>query len=1572
MRKKVLSIVGILFVAIVNLCAQQISQNEAFLRASIFYGSASKTNGASSTSSDLKLVYTGGNSQAPDYYVFSNIQKGGYVIIAGDERMPDPTPIYSLSGNFDPAQMPDGFRGTLNQYAKEVAKARTGAPISRKTRSAGSIVPLSDLESVVLMETLWAQEDPYNRMCLKINKTYKYTGCGATATTQMMRYHKWPVQGIGKYKNPAAPDKEVNYAAELPYQWDNMLPIYDGNATAAQKDEVARLMYHVGNALDMLYGTDGSGTSIHKIPRALTSHFGYSPNLKIAYRLSYSEEEWIALIKKEIDHKRPVIYAGVGDLGAHLFVCDGYNNKNQLHYNYGWGGYLNGFTSTIGGHFPVNNVILIGAYPNDGRVVADADQAAPQIVLTAPLNSTNYSPKLGASFNIAARAANYSTHYNGTLGLALFDEKKVMVGDPIISKAYTLATSNPAATSSEGVLDYEITFPNVVIPKGTKDGKYTLDMVAKQGTVWFPAANVQADVTKHITVKVANGVATLDYPVSDPEISKMVELQLTKPIDVAVLNNRATIKFSISNRDDFFASKDSMEIAILASPNQSPLPTTIKRIAIKSLGAGLTRDYEVTDVPVAPGTDVNSCRFYVAYNRETPNPTKDRDVTFLPMMPANYNFYEYSIPKEATIFSINFSGNDKVSIPSGYKAYNKENQENPDTTRPWVRPYLMNNAVAFGPSCKLVTTAFEVPDENCVLEWSIGDPYGTTPLVDYTLYISTTGQGAEDFKNFIEPNFTTSLPNHGIARYSLADFAGKEVYIALGIPQGNYLKYFKILNIKNPIDISIPNVSVPGSVLPGESASVKMTVKNHSARDVTKVTGTYTVGDGTPVTETFNTQIPFNQTVELTFSKQIAGKGKAGDVFPIKIHAEQDGEETPQLGNNDATAQLMLVNFFPKKGILAFKTTKIGCAGCQLTYAILDEMDRRDPEMMSAVELWRNNGSNYHIPDYNGLTTEGSTPTFFLNGAAYPSRISAMEDVSNVSQRMSPPANISVQTSYANPDSSELKITIKSHFALPLKGNYRLGAIVIENNVFDTERQITGTISAADRLKLVKNHIPLTTIGGSNGATGHLIENPASEEYVYECNYTIPAKKGSRNIIKDNIQVIGVLYGSNGAILNSATDSRYLKLTKAEGLTFVPVKGYPNLKKIDEVVVTNETNYKVEEVYRGTIPTGSDYQFKIEKDPATWGNKVPKLYVNKDSRVNLSSEKDELLIPDENGVYTIKAMDKHYFINIAPVAEGEPLVSRKGTELILTGTWTVNDFKRLSLNYDDVTSLDMSSIAIPTGVPALQLPNSNALIYVAAGAVVPASWKNVVKGKQAVEITLTDGYPFANTKEFVAQHITYKRSIENTGFSTQCLPFEVSMLPAGIKVESFSSSEESQLTFKEETTVKANTPYMVNVTDNNDKEFTASNVIVPTTVLPLVAKGSFTFKGTYSEIQAGESDNWYISNADGTSFRKATSTDPISAFRSYIHYSGTTAPEQLEVKHSTGGGVGITDLSTADGLTVKYIDNTVFLYTPAPRWVNIYGVDGRRVDRLYLQEGMNPLTLEKGIYLVENLKVVMK
>jgi hypothetical protein len=85
-------------------------------------------------------------------------------------------------------------------------------------------------------------------------------------------------------------------------------------------------MYHVAAAR----GATGFYT-------ALVDILGYDRSIQSHSRSFYTNAEWEAIVRKQLDLRLPVYYSGTHPGGSHNFIVDGYDNNGMFHINWGWG-----------------------------------------------------------------------------------------------------------------------------------------------------------------------------------------------------------------------------------------------------------------------------------------------------------------------------------------------------------------------------------------------------------------------------------------------------------------------------------------------------------------------------------------------------------------------------------------------------------------------------------------------------------------------------------------------------------------------------------------------------------------------------------------------------------------------------------------------------------------------------------------------------------------------------------------------------------------------------------------------------------------------------------------------------------------------------------------------------------------------------------------------------------------------------------------------------------------------------------------------------------------------------------
>ncbi len=302
--------------------------------------------------SDMQLVYTGMTARGEtSFYVF-NFGDTGFVILSADDNY-RPIVGYSDEGIFETENMSPEAAYYLNSIAEgrsqthRTAQSAEVAVEWEMLKESGKLPSRNrGKKATYLVETRWNQNDPYNYFCPHASGGpggKAYAGCVATAMSQVMKYWNHPTQGSGSHSYFYEGETLSANFGETTYDWDNM-PLTITNSSSQEKiDAVAYFMYHCGVAVDMMYSGSGSGAYSEDVPDAVLMYFGYSNKARLRKRDSYSLEEWQAMLKDSFDQGWPVYYSGNSSDAGHAFVCDGYDENDLFHFNWGWGGSSNGW-----------------------------------------------------------------------------------------------------------------------------------------------------------------------------------------------------------------------------------------------------------------------------------------------------------------------------------------------------------------------------------------------------------------------------------------------------------------------------------------------------------------------------------------------------------------------------------------------------------------------------------------------------------------------------------------------------------------------------------------------------------------------------------------------------------------------------------------------------------------------------------------------------------------------------------------------------------------------------------------------------------------------------------------------------------------------------------------------------------------------------------------------------------------------------------------------------------------------------------------------------------------------------
>ena len=331
-------------------------------------------------------------------YVFGFDGAKGFVVVAADDRV---IPIlgYSLTTYFTSSDMPEHVKDWFFDYEAQIDSlvahnVEPTALVQREwnaySNSKSSV--LNSMAAVVgpLVTTTWDQSPYYNNLCPTKDGTRTITGCVATATAQIMKYWNHPSTGHGSHSYSWNGQTLSANFGNTTYQWSNMPTSLTASSSSTKKTAVATLMYHIGVAVEMEYNTSANGGSSASnftddfspsAELALQRYFKYSNNIHHIRYSDCTDAQWKTILKSELDASRVVLYDGRDPSGGHSFVCDGYNNNNYFHFNWGWGGTYDGFyaigdlhpgTGGSGGNstytFNLCNGAVIGIEPIQGTI----------------------------------------------------------------------------------------------------------------------------------------------------------------------------------------------------------------------------------------------------------------------------------------------------------------------------------------------------------------------------------------------------------------------------------------------------------------------------------------------------------------------------------------------------------------------------------------------------------------------------------------------------------------------------------------------------------------------------------------------------------------------------------------------------------------------------------------------------------------------------------------------------------------------------------------------------------------------------------------------------------------------------------------------------------------------------------------------------------------------------------------------------------------------------------------------------------------------------------------------------
>ena len=344
---------------------------------------------------DIKLAHAEASSvEGNAYYVF-NVQGGGWIIVAGDDRAKQVL-AYGDKGSINMNELPGNMKGYLDLYKHQIEEMQSykGDVLTKKApKNYAPIDPLT--------KSTWGQQEPMNRLCPMNGSSRTSAGCGPLAMAQIAYYWKYPTEV------PELPGYSMSWSSYTPnleattFDYSLMLDKYTvynpstggvslGTYTEEQANEVAKLVRYCGQACKTRYGNSGTSSGSYTYDqRDAFKTFGFNENLELIgidpsyycsnYGHKYTEDEWKDLMYNELSNNRPIAYHNVDFSDGHAWVIDGIDDEGKYHMNWGFYERFDGWFEF--GAFTIEpngevwnfngggNEMIINLFPYEGYVI---------------------------------------------------------------------------------------------------------------------------------------------------------------------------------------------------------------------------------------------------------------------------------------------------------------------------------------------------------------------------------------------------------------------------------------------------------------------------------------------------------------------------------------------------------------------------------------------------------------------------------------------------------------------------------------------------------------------------------------------------------------------------------------------------------------------------------------------------------------------------------------------------------------------------------------------------------------------------------------------------------------------------------------------------------------------------------------------------------------------------------------------------------------------------------------------------------------------------------------------------
>ena len=291
-----------------------------------------------------KTIYNNGNVKIVLFDGEWRMMHGDNVVAHGD-------------GPININDLPPAFNDILQYYAKLPLEMSPKKSLSKATASTYG----------PLVRSMWVQDSPYNDLFPLVDGVRTLTGCASITSGQILCYYGYckPINAIGSntttYSTLQSPyitnlrREGSTYTYDYQYSYTP-----DFEKIAIDPSETAKFVLAIAFLQKGAFKTEATSTAPKQQIDAFNNTYGYKTESRLL--TSLSEGSYIA---NAIKSGHPVLLSSYNEHEGHSYIIDGFNGV-EFHFNYGWGGYCDGWFTTS--TYP-KNLYMTVCYPDDANYV---------------------------------------------------------------------------------------------------------------------------------------------------------------------------------------------------------------------------------------------------------------------------------------------------------------------------------------------------------------------------------------------------------------------------------------------------------------------------------------------------------------------------------------------------------------------------------------------------------------------------------------------------------------------------------------------------------------------------------------------------------------------------------------------------------------------------------------------------------------------------------------------------------------------------------------------------------------------------------------------------------------------------------------------------------------------------------------------------------------------------------------------------------------------------------------------------------------------------------------------------